>query len=475
MTLNKKKGFVSEPFLRKNKMASATVDVERVLSEAKLCPSHIQVIALCFLAIFIDGFDVNMAGFAGPGLMKQFHVPPAALGTFFSAGLIAGLLGTPLFGILADRFGRRWVIILGMVFFGITTLVVLAASSFLEIVILRFLAGVALAGVMPTIVALASEYAPRRFRARMVTVMFTGQTLGGVATGLVAAKFAQSFGWQILFLVAGLAPLAVALVLIFLLPDSVHYLIRFPRHRAELIKIVKCYDSRLDIGDQTRLVTARDDVQVPMKISALFAGRLRFLTPLIWLANIMSIMVLYFGSSWLPTIFASAGGPTQAAFAGSLFLLGGTLGGLGIMWPLDRVGFLPIPVLFFLSVPALIAVGMPGLHLGTLFVTIAIAGFCLYAVQFGLIAMEGPLFPPPIRGRGLGFCFAAARIGATIGPIVGGILIGRHLPIQTLFIIFTIPLVIGGIVTSVIAIFYHKQINLTSKTTVPMSELAVHV
>jgi AAHS family 4-hydroxybenzoate transporter-like MFS transporter len=170
-------------------------------------------------------------------------------------------------------------------------------------------------------------------------------------------------------------------------------------------------------------------------------------------------MVFYFTNSWLPTLLIhSAAGPGGAAIATSLFIFGGVAGGLAIMRPIDRMGFLPVPILFLCGIPALIAVGVPGMALPMLLTIVVIAGFCLYGLQFGLIAAEGPLYPPPVRGRGVGFCFAAARVGATLGPLVGGFLISMHLPTRILFMIATIPLVIGVVVAAIITPLYRKQV-----------------
>jgi AAHS family 4-hydroxybenzoate transporter-like MFS transporter len=290
--------------------------------------------------------------------------------------------------------------------------------------------------------------------------MFTGSTIGGIVTGLVAAEFVSSYGWRVLFWIAGGGPVLLAVALAFLLPESIHYLALRKASRPQLVKVVARLAPEVTISDETAFVAGHDQPTRAMKTSALFAGRLIIITPLIWLANLLSLMVFYFASSWLPTILADSSiGAGHAALATSLFMLGGTLGGLAIMRPLDRFGFLPIPVLFFCGIPALILVGMAGLSEPSLLVVIMMAGFCLYGQQFGLIAMEGPLFPPPVRGRGLGLCFAAARVGASIGPIAGGVLISQHLNTQTLFIVFAVPLLIGGIVTAVITPLYRKQVR----------------
>jgi AAHS family 4-hydroxybenzoate transporter-like MFS transporter len=440
-------------------MSAKVIDVERLINEKKMSAFHIGVIFMTFLVVTVDGFDITAASFAAPGLIKTFHISPTSLGALFSAALVAGLIGTPVFGFLADRFGRKRVMLWGSVFFGVFTLAALVAQTFQQMILFRFIAGIGVAGVLPTSVAYVSEFAPRKFRATVVSIMFTGSPVGSIISGLVAAKLMPIYGWKILFWIAGLSPLVLALALAFLLPESIHFLVRRPKAREQLAGILRRFEPGLQFDPDTRFVSARHQSLKPMPTSALFAGRLKLLTPLIWVANVLSLMTFYFANQWLPTLLAhSAAGPSGAAMATTLFICGGVVGALVIMRPIDKWGFLPVPILFLCGVPALIAVGAPGMGVQVLLSIVVMAGFCLYGVQYGLIASEGPLFPPPVRGRGVGFCFAAGRVGATFGPLIGGYLISRHLPMQTLFMVAAIPLGLGVLVSAVITPLYRKQV-----------------
>jgi len=439
-------------------MSGKVVDVERLIDNKKMGAFHFQVIALCFLMLLIDGFDISVASFAGPGLIKEFGVSPERLGTFFSAGLVAGLVGTPFFGFLADRFGRKKIITWGAIFFGIFTWAAVTATSFDEMIVLRFIAGMGLAGIMPITVALVSEFAPRKNRASMVTLMFIGTTAGGGVTGLVATRFVGEFGWQILFWVAGVAPIGLALLLMAVLPESLHFLIRRNYDRDQIVRTLRWLEPSLKIDDaDTFTVSAYKPAEV--RTAALFAGRLAVLTPLIWAANVCSMTVFYFVNSWLPVLLGSSSlGPDRAAMAATLYAFAGSIGGVLLSAPLDRVGFLLVPVLFACGIPALFSIGIAGLPPELVLTMVLVTGFCLYGLQFGIIALEGPLFPPPVRGRGVGFCFAIARMGAAIGPWVAGFLIHRQVSIPVLFMLFTVPLGLGCIVTSIITPLYRGQV-----------------
>jgi AAHS family 4-hydroxybenzoate transporter-like MFS transporter len=441
-------------------MPGRVIDVGSLVDQQKIGAFHVWLVIVSFFIMMIDGFNLGAAAFAGPSLVKQFHVSPASLGTLFSAGLFAGLFGPPLFGACADRFGRKLVIIVGAIAFGIFTVGVVFSGNFDELIILRFIAGIGVSGILPTIVALNSEFAPHRYRATLVVIMLCGLTIGGGLPGLVAAHLVPIYGWHILFWISGVGPIILACILIFAMPESVRYLVHHPHRRAELVRTLKRLVPTLQVDANTTFIASVHHHKARMTTADLFAGRLAYLTPLFWIANLICLMVFNFTNSWLPTILADSGiGVGGAAIATALFQFGGTLGGLAIMRPLDLYGFLPLPILFLLAIPVLVCVGLPGLTGTVLFGIVFLAGVCIIGVQFGLIAAEGPIFPTAVRGRGIGSCFAAARVGATIGPFVGGLLIKQHLPLQSLFIVAAAPLIIGVAASAIITGFYRQQVR----------------
>ena len=291
-------------------------------------------------------------------------------------------------------------------------------------------------------VSLINEFAPKQARATMVVLMFTGVTFGGGMPGLIAAKFMAVHGWRILFWVGGLAPLVIAAVLIVALPESVKYLTLHPSRRAELVALLKRIDGMLQIGPDTRFIISGEQNRPRFRIGALLEGPLAVLTPLYWASNLVCLMVFYFINQWMPTVLSSSGVTIeQAAIATTLFQFGGTLAGLLSMRFLDKVGFLPVPILFACAIPIVIGIGVPGLPPAALIALVASAGFCLLGLQFGNIATEANIYPTYIRGWGIGSNFAVARIGGALGPLLGGMAFGAHMPAQQIFAIAAAPLV----------------------------------
>jgi AAHS family 4-hydroxybenzoate transporter-like MFS transporter len=344
------------------------------------------------------------------------------------------------------------------------TTVAVLATSVQSLTLLRFLAGIGIAGMLPVVVALNNEFAPRGFRATMVVMMFTGVTFGGGLPGLVAAKFIPTLGWHVLFWVGGLTAIVISLILAFTLPESVKYLALQPKRRDELVKTLTALQPDLTITADTQFVIGGEENQPKFKMSALFAGRLALLTPLFWVSNAICLMVFYFINQWMPTLLASNGIPVaHAAIATTLFQFGGTLAGLVIMRLLDRHGFIPVPVLFALGIPVVALIGLRGFPEAAVITLIAASGFCLLGLQFGNIASEANVYPTYIRTWGVGSCFAAGRVGSAFGPLTGGYLFAMHVPLQETMFIAAGPLVVGLIVSILIVPLYRKQLEMAQK------------
>lgn len=426
-------------------MASVkTVDLSRIIDAQKIGAFHITLVVVTFIVVMADGYDIGAAAFAAPALVREWHVSPAALGGLFSAGLFAGLFGPPILGWIADHYGRRTALVGGLLFFGVFTWASVLAPDLQTLIWLRFVAGVGIAGVLPIATALVAEFAPRRMRATLFILMFSGVTFGGGVPGIVAAKYMATHGWQILFWVGGITPIIVAFIALFVLPESIKFLSLKRERHERLVQQIERMQPGLDLDPNSNFTIGGEDNREKFSYGAIFKGRLAWITPMFWLSNAVNLMIFYFINQWTPTILSNSGYPiADAGLAITAFQFAGTLGGIVIMRPLDKYGFVPVPILFACAIPIVACIGLPGLPEGVIIALVAAAGFCLLGLQFGNIASETNIFPTYIRSWGLGSCFGAGRVGSVIGPIVGGFLISMHMPTKYLFWLATIPLAIG--------------------------------
>jgi AAHS family 4-hydroxybenzoate transporter-like MFS transporter len=439
---------------------SQIVDITRLIDGQRIRWFNISLVLVSFFVVLTDGYDIGAAAVAAPALVKEWHLDHGQLGPMFSAGLFAGLFGPPIFGFFADRYGRKAVIVGGAVFFGIFTLASVLATSLMTMIVLRFIAGIGISGVLPIAVALNNEYAPRRIRATMIVVMFSGVTFGGGLPGVIAANFMADYGWQVLFWVGGLLPVAAGLLAAFILPESPKFLALRPDRQKDLATLARRINPDVPVSPDAQFVISGEQNRARFSIKAIFAGRLALLTPMFWITNAVNLMIFYFVNQWMPILLSTAGVTVEhAAIATTLFQFGGTLAGLIIMRPLDKYGFIPVPILFACAIPVMASIGQPGLSEGTIMVLVGAAGFCLLGLQFGNISLESNIYPTYIRSWGVGSCFAAGRVGSVFGPLVGGILVARHVPLQDMFYIASVPLAVGLIAAIVITPLYKTELR----------------
>jgi AAHS family 4-hydroxybenzoate transporter-like MFS transporter len=439
---------------------SQTLQIEELVDGQSFGRFNINLLLWSFLAMLSDGFDLAALASAAPQLARSWHLAASAFAPALSASLFGILFGAPLLGYVGDRFGRRFTIIAGCAFYGLGTLATVWAGSLHQIMVLRFLTGIGLGGLMPNTIALNSELAPKRLRATLIVLMFTGITMGGALPGYIQAWLIPLYGWRIMFWIGGLLPLLVAAGLLFGLPESVKYLaLQSDRHR-QLLSTLRRLRRDLSIPDDAQFAIAPAPPAAGSGLRPLFSGALAWITPLLWLCFATALMANFFLNSWLPLIFENSGlTPQQSGMAISLYHYGGTIGGLLVSVVLGRFGFALIAVLFLLAAPAIAAIGLPGLSYPVMAAAATLAGFCTLGAQFGNNAASGLLYPTAFRSRGVGWALGVGRAGSIAGPLVGGLLIGMKLPLQVLFALAAVPMLLGLIASIGVTKLCHRQLG----------------
>ena len=318
-------------------MAADTINISRLIDERPLSPLQKRVIALCGLVVLVEGYGTQLPGFVAPALTKAFSLSPADLTVFFAVGLVGLMLGALIVAPLADRIGRRWVLLGSVFMFGLSSLATAASTSIVMLDVLRFVAGVGIGGALPTAVALTCEYSPHKRRSLMVVVMFNGFILGALTVGLVSAWLVPILGWQSIFIIAGMAPLLMVPILEAALPESPRFLAARKDRRAQMVKLLHHLDPALQIGEQTVLVSNEESTQGQSVASLFRDGRART-TLLLWTISFMSLLDLFLITYWLPTEMRALGAPVGLALlVGAIFQIGG-LTGTFFGWMADRFG-----------------------------------------------------------------------------------------------------------------------------------------
>jgi AAHS family 4-hydroxybenzoate transporter-like MFS transporter len=400
---------------------------------------QVRVLLLCAAVLFVDGFDTQAIGYVAPELARAWGLPRAALGPVFSAGLFGLMLGALAFGPLADRVGRKRIIVLSTAAFGLGTLATVWAEGASSLLALRFLTGLGLGGAMPNAVALTAEFSPHRRRATMVMTMFCGFSLGAALGGLIAAALIPRFGWQSVFLVGGIAPLLLVPVLARSLPESVRFLAASGRANdrvAGLLALV-APSSRLPPG--TRFAV-HEPALLGLPVRHLFSEGRAAATALFWVMFFMSLLDLYFLSNWLPTVLNDLGASVSvAAVIGAMLQVGGVVGTFTLGSVIDRFSFRALAVNYLLAAVAVAAIGFAAHSAALATVAIFCAGFCIVGGQIASNALAATFYPTGIRSTGVGWALGVGRIGSIIGPLVGGALLALHWATESLFLAAAVP------------------------------------
>ena len=430
----------------------ANVTVAQIVDEQKVGVLVWKIVFLTFLVQLADGYDLAAMSYAAPPLVRAWNLKPSELGPLFSAGLVGMLFGAPMLGYAGDRFGRRWAIIVGTVIYGLATLGMLAVGNVNEMLVLRFICGVGLGGVMPNTIALNAEFAPKRLRATLIILMFMGVTVGGALPALVSSFLEHSYGWPAYFIVGGAAPLVITVALFFFLPESIKYLALHEHRRQEALGLARKLRPDLVIHPEAEL-------QMPISHNAgsvlpgqLFKEGLQWITPLIWFIFVASLMANFFLNNWMPTLFRARGlSIDETAVTQASYYVGGVLGGLLISRLLDRWGIAAVATFFIIGCPFVAAIGFPQQSHWVLTLTVFMAGFSVLGIQLGLNAVSGLIYPTAIRSKGAGWMHGIGRFGAISAPLIGGWLIAMQLSQQALFLAPAIPLAFGAVAAIVLA------------------------
>jgi MFS transporter, AAHS family, 4-hydroxybenzoate transporter len=438
-----------------------SVDVCEIIESQKLNSFVIRLVAISWLVTFLDGFDLNVIAFAAPYLQTQFSLDRAALGTVFASGSAGALLGGLLFGLIGDRIGRRRAIIASVGLFGLFTLLLAAVSHTSELLLARFVGGIALGGALPLIWALTIEYVPTRYRATAVTLTMLGYGLGVCVAGPLAVALIPHHGWPSVFVVGGIASLAAAVLVWWKLPESLRFLAHQGTDTVRMTRIVRrLIPDRSFEPSQLRFAPA-----APRRTggpAVLFDGPLRFITPLLWLAFGASSMTMYFFGTWGPIVFEQMGlSRSGAAWSSSFNALVGATGAVTLMRFTDRAGPASLAVMPIIAVPLLLFIGLehvsPAQFMGLTAVVYLLLGGC----HFGIQSIMGIYYPTAERARGAGWGSSVGKVGSVAAPLLGTWLLGPHFSRSPFVVLAVFPAVFSVSVLALAAMARRSGLHAT--------------
>ena len=310
--------------------------------------------------------------------------------------------------------------------FAVFSLLTGHAHTYREFLLLRFLTGLGLGGAMPNVVALASEYSPKRLLSVVVTMLFIGMPLGGAICGLLSGVMIRTWGWQWVFYIGGIIPLGIAILLIAMLPESVQFLAVRGKDPAKIRRTLSKVAP--EFGSSRAEIAVPQDEQrrkgVPVKY--LFTEGRALGTLLLWFPYFVNLLLIYFISGWLPALLTEAGMTAFASvIATSFFDLGGVIACVSQGFLMNRVGAARILILEYALAAAFVgALGVLPRHVMVVAFLAFASGFVVIGAQAGLNALAARFYPTSIRSTGVGWALGVGRMGSIVGPLVGGMLLG---------------------------------------------------
>jgi len=439
-------------------MAGEVVQVSRLLDERGLGPFQIRVLIWSILIALIDGYDIGAIAFAAPHLIATWHVHPADLRWVLTASNIGVLFGSQTFGWIGDRYGRKTALISANLFFGVFTFAAAYSTNLTELFWLRTIAGLGIGGIIPNVVAINAESAPRNLRATLAIIAAGCVPMGGALAGFVSAILVADYGWTILFYLGGVVPIVLAIAAMIGLPESIKYMSLHESQRHRMEHLIASISPGFKVAPDARFVI-EDEQQSPSPNPIyLFSNGLWLITPLAWLLFALNLMGYFLLISWTPTLMTAAKVPqTTAALAGALLQVGGTVGALALCWWLQKSRFLAIAILFVIAVPVVGSIGYWGTaSAAALLTSTFFAGFVVLGIQTGINVVGAMIYPTSLRANGSGWELGIGRLGSIAGPVLGALLVG--LPLETIYAWSALPFALGAVVC--FAIYFLNEARL---------------
>jgi len=428
---------------------SGKVNIQQAIDDSRFSRFHWVIIVLGFLVLAIDGFDTAAMGYIAPTLSADWGIKKQDLGPVLSAALLGLSFGALLAGPISDRMGRKRVLVFSCLFFGLASLDTAYAETLNMLTFWRFLTGLGLGAAMPNAITLVSEFAPKRCRSMAINTMYCGFPLGAAGGGVISSWLIPSYGWHSVLLAGAIAPLALTVLLVLFLPESVKYLVHRGKEIAQIKRIAQRFMSG-SLEQVTQFYLEEDRVAVKKgSVAQLFSMPWLPGTLMLWMTYFMGLVIYYVLLSWMPTLMLGMGYPlAESAWLTSLFTFGGTAGILLAGWLMDRWEAHKVVSLgFMLTMLFALALGFEHNHIVLFGALIFLMGITMNGAQSGLQTLAATFYPTHCRATGIAWMQGVGRFGGVAGTMMSAQLLSLQWQADSILMFLSLPALVAAAAT----------------------------
>ena len=420
-----------------------TVHAGDAIDKSRFNMFHLLLIFWGFFIILVDGYDVVIYGSIVPSLIEEWSISSVTAGAIGSYTVMGTVVGAVFFGYLADKVGRKKIILFCTALFSLFTALSGVADGPVLFTIFRVISGIGLGGVMPNVIALTTEYAPKKIRSALISFVFCGYSVGAIAAALASRAILPEFGWRPIFWIAGL-PLLILPFIAKVIPESVVFLLEKGKNE-EVKRILKKVNPELSLNGETEFERTEAPEQ-GSTIVKLFEKKRGFSTIMFWISCFSCFVLIYSMNTWLPKLMIQAGYSLSSSLLFVAMMNVGAIVGTIAFGPLtDKLGFKKVMIpLYVCGAVALASIGLTQ-NAVLAYILIGFIGASSVGVQNISNAMVSQYYPPSMRSSGVGASMAFGRLGGIFAPTFVGILLTMNLPAQLNFSLIAIAAVVGAI------------------------------
>ncbi|RAI64835.1 aromatic acid/H+ symport family MFS transporter [Pseudomonas fluorescens] len=438
-------------------MQPRNVDLQAFLDEQRFSRYQWLILAICFLIVAVDGLDTAAMGFVAPSLIAEWGVTRAELAPVMGAALFGLAIGALTAGPLADKYGRKRIILISVMIFGIGGILCSLSWSLPSLTGFRFLTGLGLGAAMPNTVTLVSEYTPASQRNRLSTLMFCGFSLGSAVSAFVAALIIPVFGWRSLLLVGGVLPVILAIIALFVIPESARFLVVKGAPAAKIATILRKIAPSRDWNGVTFSLPEQATSQAASSIRALFINNNTVGTLLLWGTYFMGLLIAYLLTGWLPLLIKDMGIPSdQAAMLTGMFMFGSTFGTVFMGWLMDRFNrYLVVAIGYVAAGICVLGIASHGTNVEMLRVLIFVTGFAMGA-NLSMVVLSAQFYKTQCRATGVSWMLGIGRFGGILGASIGGVLMSVGWDFQMIISSLAVPAILAAAMIGAKGLYYSK-------------------